>query len=205
MSLTNKWDVDCVLNILCKQDKEIVKALKRIKVIKTETLIFEDPYYDGTQWITKKFYVTGTAKENVITIDRNTSCENATVILYHEVWHTQQDKAKLDTFEKREYDAFYYTEKWTIERELPSQGVGLRKNRVDGSIIASWQGVVEYVHQHYPIPKTIPFPVGKTLEGKTILSDGTIRSPQKGDTFPTSKPTNQPTEEYIPPHKWQCP
>lgn len=211
-----KWDVPCVTKILCPNDKKIVEQLAQTTVTVADAIYFDDPYYDGTRWIPRRFLAGGTSDADAkqIGIMSGASCEEAATTFYHEIWHQNQPKTGM-TFEEREYDAYHQTEQWTIDRGLPSQsGDGsLRAKDAKGRVVPSRKGVEAHVHKHYPVPPKTkgtppPRPVGQDATGNTILSNGTKRPPRKGDTYPG--PEKVVDKRVIPPgttarpSPWKC-
>jgi len=207
---SKNWDIDCILEILCKKDKDVVKKAKKLNVSKVSPIIFDDPIFKNGKWTTEEFIAGGTASGKDIEMIEDMSCEEAATTIYHEVWHTDQ-KSGLSLADA-EYDAYYNTEKWTIKRGLPSQGSGLRTTNAKGETVASLGGAKDFVHRHYPVtPPTssgtpVPQVVGKSRDGtKVLLDNGTMRPVKEGDTFPADAPRNQPKKEKIPPDKFECP
>ncbi len=207
----SKWDLDCVLKILCKQDRDIVQKAQKLNVKKVGPTIFDDPVFKDGKWTTEEFIAGGTAQGSNVNIDENLSCEAAAVTIYHEVWHTDQESGM--SMVEAEYDAYYETEKWTIKRGLPGQGSGLRAKNTAGEVVASLQGAKDFVHKYYPVspPSSVGAPpppqiIGKTLDGKqVVLDDGSLRPVKDGDTFPADNPRNKPKEEQIPSKDFECP
>lgn len=212
-----KWDEDCVLKILCKNDKKVVDQLAKTKVTKADDIYFEDPYFDGKKWTTKKFPAGGSADPvaKEITVLSATSCEDAATTFYHEIWHQNQPPG-MGWPEPSEDDAYYNTEQWTIDRGLPSQGTGLRtKDPKTGKIVPDKKAIRKLVQNEYPSP---PPPVKGKPQPRPIAADKKknltkVRDPatgktswrpsKKGDTF--AGPEVRDNEKTIDPKKWKCP
>lgn len=221
LATSGNWDIDCILKILCKQDKDVVKKANKIKIVAVDPLIFDDPIYKNGKWTTKPFPAAGTQKQGEIQMVRNMSCEEAATTLYHEVLHSEQPNSM--SWPEKEYDAYKRTEEWTIKRGLPGQHPDFRK---PGSMPPGIQGpaqvvvdeaaIKKKVDDWYPIapPKTPGGPtppqvIGRTPNGKQVIVEDSTgkqwqRPVQEGDTFPASKPRNPPNEKQIPPKDIKC-
>ena len=203
------WTVDCVLKILCPKDKHVVGQLSKTKVNVADKIYFDDPYYDGKKWTTKRFDAGGvsSASNKEIGVMSGASCEDAATTFYHEIWHQNQSSAM--NFEQKEYEAYYETEKWTIERGLPSQSAGTKlRKKEKGKVVPDRKAIEKYVHDNYPVPKKTsgpppPRPVGRDAAGNTKMSDGTSRPPKKGDTYPG--PQQVVNQKTLPGSVWKCP
>src|SRR5688572_22355621 len=71
------WDVPCVLKLLCKKDKHVVKDLNKLNVSKFRSITFLDQHFDGKKWYTDPFAAGGTALGRNVTLLSGESCENA--------------------------------------------------------------------------------------------------------------------------------
>ncbi len=216
------WDIKCLLDILCKQDKNDVKKASKLNIVGVDPLVFDDPVYKGGSWTTKEFHAGGTQKAGEIQMVRNMSCEDAAVTLHHELLHSDQPNTM--SWPEKEYDAYKRTEEWAIQRGLPSQHADFRKSAPmlsgqfgPGAPVVDEAAIKRNVDKWYPftppaIPggPTPPQVVGRTADGKrVILQDSagnqSLRSVQEGDTFPANKPRNPPNEKQIPPKDFKCP
>lgn len=215
---TGKWDLKCLLSILCKKDKDVVNKASRTKITAVDPLVFDDPIYQGGKWTTKPFYAAGTQGGGKIQMVRDMSCEEAAVTLYHEVLHSEQPSSM--SWPEKEYDAYKRTEQWTVDRGLPGQNPDFRKAGsmppgVAGPppLVVDEGAIKQAVDRDYPIAPpsspggpTPPQVVGKTPDGKqVVLDNGTKRPVKEGDTFPADKPRNPPNEKQIPPKDLKCP
>lgn len=184
-------------------------TLSKTKVNVADAIYFDDPYYDGKQWTTRRFDAGGVSdsSKKEIGVMTNTSCEDAATTFYHETWHQGQPNSM--TFAEREYDAYYSTEQWTIDRGLPTQSSGGKfRKKEKGKVVADMQAIEKFVHKEYPVPpKTSgtppPHPIDKDAKGNTVLSDGTTRAPTKGDSYPGPKQVVNQRE--LPGSVWKCP
>ena len=218
----SKWNLKCLLDILCKQDPDIVKKAAKNKIVAVDPLIFDDPVFKGGRWTTKPFHAAGTQGGGTIQMVRSMSCEDAAVTVYHELLHSEQPATM--SWPEKEYDAYKRTEEWTIARGLPSQHSDFRvpgpmPSGVSGPppLVVDEAAVKRMVDAAYPIspPATPGGPVppqvvGRSADGKkVILQDSagnqTTRPVKEGDTFPAAKPRNPPNERAIPSKDWKCP
>ena len=210
------WTPECVKKILCPHDKAVIDQLRNTTINVADSITFHDPYYDGTKWTTKEFTAGGTssASEKRIGMLSGLSCTEAATTIYHEIRH-QNQPAKW-TQAQKEYDAYYSTEQWTIERGLPGDQNGtLRGKDQNGHVIASRGKVEALVQRDYSVPpKTTgpppPHPVDHDAAGNTVLSDGTTRKPKSGDRYYDPNPPVVVNERVIPPGNaktspWNCP
>jgi hypothetical protein len=214
-----RWDVAGVRKILCKKDQAIVKQLAKSKVETADEVWFDDPYFDGKTWTTKRFDAGGSADPGTksIMVLGDQSSEDAAITFYHEVWH-QNQPAGMGWPEPAEDDAYYNTELWTIERGLPSQGKGLRmKDPVTGKIVPNKKAIRKMVQKQYPSPPPPvagvkqPIPIGQrnTAAGpETEVQDPVTgatswRPSKKGDTY--AGPQKLKGYNKIDPADWSCP
>ncbi|MEN5208646.1 type VI secretion system tip protein TssI/VgrG [Stenotrophomonas terrae] len=201
------WKVADLLKLLCPDDKAVVDQLAQTDVQVADRIYFDDVYYDGTEWGTKRFEAGGTSStdDKVIGLLSGTSPEDAVNTVYHEIRHQNQPEDM--PWREKEEDAYYATEAWTIAKGLPGQGGDvLRTTNADGSVVPDRQAVRDLVNDHYPIPTSAngPIPVGHDKEsGQTILSDGSQRDPILGDTYPGEMVTEG--QRTIPKSVWKCP
>jgi len=213
------WDVSCVCKILCAKDKAVVGQLAKSTVETADEVWFDDPYFDGKAWTTKRFDAGGSAdpSSKSIMVMAEQSCEGAAITFYHEVWH-QDQPAGMGWPEPAEDDAYYGTERWTVERGLPSQGKGLRmEDPMTGKIVPNKKAIRKMVQSEYPSPPPPvgglkqPIPIGHrngAMGPETEVQDpatGTItwRPSKKGDTY--AGPQKIKGYKKIDPAKWTCP
>jgi hypothetical protein len=144
----------------------------------------------------------------------DTSCEGAAVTFYHEVWHQNQPTG-MGWPEPAEDDAYYNTERWTIDRGLPTQGSGLRTKDKSGKLVPDRTAIRNFVQAEYPSP---PPPISGVQQSVPISSDPAnnrtlVRDPvtgatswrasKVGDTF--AGPETRVGEKTIDSKQWKCP
>lgn len=151
-----KWDMDCVRDILCCKDADVISRAKTTQTVyKADQVFFDDPYFDGTNWTTKRFNAAGTAGGGEIMMLSSQSCEQAAITLYHEVWHTKQPSG-MGWPHPSEDDAYYNTELWTIEQGLPSQAnPPLRTTDSNGKVVPDKALIKKHVDEEYPQPTSV--------------------------------------------------
>jgi hypothetical protein len=196
-----------------------VDQLAKSRVETADEVWFEDPYFDGTSWTTKRFDAGGSADPGTKTIMvlANQSCEQAAITFYHEVWHQNQPPG-MGWPEPAEDDAYYNTELWTIQRGLPSQGAGIRtKDPKTARLSPDKSAIRTMVQREYPSPpppkagKKQPIPIGHRngIAGpETEVQDpvtGSIKwiPSEKGHTY--AGPQQISGYKKIESGKWKCP
>lgn len=194
-----------VLKVLCPKDKAVVDELAKTDVRVADEVVFDDQYYDGSQWTTRRFEAGGIQdpSNNRIVLLNGTPPESAATTLYHEVHHKGQDGSVL--WKDREIEAYTRTEQWAIDRGLPGQG-GLRKQVGDGRWVPDGDAIRRVVGD-YPISETRQGEspaLRKLPDGNVLLQDGSTRAPRRGDAFPAKVPTIT-GERSIPSSAWKCP
>jgi len=199
------WKQVEVLRLLCPEEKAVVDQLAKTNVEVADEVYFDDPYFDGEEWTTKRFQAGGfqDPSGNRIVLLSQGSAQDAATTLYHETVHQMQPADIM--WRERELDAYERTEAWTIERGFPGQG-GLRAKGVDGEWIPDKNAIRQLVDQEYPIKSATPggpVVIGRNAEGMAMLSDGTVRLPQKGDTYPAEQETMAGVRK-IPSSAWKC-
>jgi hypothetical protein len=211
-----KWDVPCILKILCKNDKKIVEQLAKTTVNTADEIYFEDNYFDGKAWTIKKFPAGGSANPAAkeITILTKASCEGAADTFYHEIWH-QNQPAGMGWPEPSEDDAYYNTELWLIERGLPGNPDLRTKDAKTGKVVPDKKAIRELVQKEYPGP---PPPVKGVPQPRPIDSDKaknltkvedpvtrktSWRPSKKGDIY--DGPEKRINPKTIKKSDWKCP
>ncbi|HLJ91417.1 MAG TPA: hypothetical protein VKZ53_31755 [Candidatus Angelobacter sp.] len=209
------WDVKCILKIMCPKDKKIVAQLAKTQVNTADEIYWDDPYFDGTKWTTRRFPGGGSADPvaKEITILNGTSCEDAADTFYHEIWHQNQPPG-MGWPEPAEDDAYYNTERWTIERGLPGRPE-LRTKDANGHVVPDAKKIRAFVQHEYPSPpppvagKKQPVPIGsdpaKNLTKVQDPDTGQVswRPSQKGDTF--GGPEQRINPKTVNASAWKCP
>lgn len=213
-----KWTVDAVRKILCKSDPKVVADLSRTKVTTADSIHYDDPYFDGKSWTTKRFEAGGSANPATkeIMVLSGTSAETAATTFYHEVWHQNQPKG-MGWPEPAEDDAYLHTEQWTIDHGLPGQqGDDLRMaDPVTGKVVPDPAAIRKFVQSEYPSPPPAvagvaqPVPVNadpvKNLTQVRDPNTGALswRPSVKGDTY--AGPEVKDNLQTIDPTQWKCP
>ena len=214
-SSSKNWTVKDMLKIFCKQDKKIVDQLAKTTVITADSIYFEDPYFDGKKWITKKFNAGGSADPHskTITILSGYSCESAADTFYHEIWHQNQPPG-MGWPHPSEDDAYYNTELWMIKRGIPGNP-DLRAKDAKGNIVPDKKAITKLVDNEYPAPPPpiagVPQPrpiASKKATNETLVRDPVSgktwwRSSKKGDTY--AGPQKMINKSIINKSDWKCP
>ncbi len=202
------WDKACLLKIFCPDDAAVVDQLAKTTLDVSDSITFDDPYYNGTRWTTKTFPAGGvsSSEDKRIGLLSGSSCEEAATTIYHEIRHQNQDPSL--SFAEKEYDAYTYTETWTIKKGFPSQADPnvMRTKDASGNTVANVDGIKGFVHDNYPVPPPgEDRVVGKAPNGDSIVTNGTDtwqRKPQRGDTYPG--PMKTKGEHVVKTSKWKC-
>jgi len=211
-----KWDVDCILKILCKNDKKIVDQLAKTTVTTLDDYYFNDPYFDGKKWTIKQFPAAGSSNSSKksISIRSDMTCEGAVDTFYHEIWH-QNQPAGMGWPEPSEDDAYYNTEQWLIDRGLPGNDSIRTKDPVTGKIVPDKKEIRIQVQKDYPGPpppvKGVPQP--KPIDKKTKTNETKVFDPVTGKTFwrPSKAgdtfdgPAVFVNKKVVDPKQWKCP
>jgi hypothetical protein len=197
-----EWTIAEVLKLLCPGDKDVVDDLAHTDVEIADRIYYDDPYYDGARWGTRRFDGGGSWDGEKLRVLTRGSAQEAASTIYHELVHKHQDSGM--SWQAMEVDAYYRTEQWAIDRGLPGNS-DLRATGEGGGVIADRAAITEFVQRAYPIPRDPvgPMPVGRTDSGDTILSNGATRAPQKGDTFAGTEQAEG--RRKIPGSIWKCP
>jgi hypothetical protein len=215
------WNVQCVLDILCKgdsQDRDVVKKLPRLTVLNREPKHVHYKTFHNGNWVDEGFDRGGSAQGTTIWINNNNNCEQAATTFFHEVTHTDQPASMPDS--QREYDAYYKTEEWRIKKGLPPWQPGFQKTVTDPNdpsktiVVPDRDAIKLQVDKDYgynpPTPAgggaAPPAIVGLTPDGtKVKFADGTPpRPPQEGDAYRLPD-TGGKVTETIDSSKWKCP
>lgn len=232
---TGKWDVACVLKLLCPKDSHIVSEIAKTNVKIYDPTCAPSHTYTGGQWtqpgdVCIQGYTIPGQPEIGISTDQ--SCEDVAATFVHEVRHRSPEQKKyMQQFKNAktqdfaaEYDSFYAEEQWRIDRKLP----GVLRETVNGIEVPSRKKIIQNVHDSYgfsippefggsgkPGDPPAPEVVGKTAKGNSITVDHTgkrhVRPPQEGDTYNDLPPNAQPTLKQVIPAQgagttpWKCP
>ena len=195
--------IKALLGVLCPQDKAFLQQLQArgVAITAYDEIYFDDPYYDGTQWTTRRFPAAGTASGTDIEIIRTGDAVEDASTLYHEGVHTGQSSSL--SRREREYDAFTKEEAWRISRGLPEGRPGFRTRNARGEPVPNLRAIRAYVNREYPgvtarpqrgnVPDEI---IGRTSTGRTVLqrADGSTytRNPRRGDSYPATTAVKKP-------------
>lgn len=206
-----KWDVPCVLKILCKKDKNVVALIRtKLELKKADQIYWMDHHFNGKKWVLKKFPGGGWASGNKVMILSKSTCKGAASTFYHEVWHTKQPPGM--NYCIAEKDAYYNTELWTIKRNLPGQlGGSMRTKDSKGNEIPDSKAINAVV-KTYPGchgPVTSPRPIGfDAKNNKTKVRDPVT----KKESWRKSKYCDSVAGSYheknvktVPKSSWKCP
>jgi len=206
---TGNWTQSCVLNILCQWNRSLVSQLRSSTVKKFDDIYWDDPYYGGTNWTTRRFNGGGFADPStrLIGLRSDANCVGAVDTLYHEVFH-QNQPAGLRTLVS-ETQAYRFTEAWLIARGLPGRPSFRILDPATGATVVSVSAVESFVRARYPGPTAVGGDqvIGRTPAGNSILQrpDGSTytRAPVAGDSYPGHMTVVN--EAIINPMTWVCP
>lgn len=210
-----------MLAVLCPGDKEFLAKLRARGVTVTgyDRIYWDDPYYDGTAWTTRRFEGGGStdgAGKNINMLT-NRSPESNAATLYHEGIHTGQPTTM--EWRDKEYEAYTLTEKWRIEHGMPPQDPSFRKQDASGNTVVDEDGVKKMVDEEYPgvtaappgAPASAPPErvVGRDAAGNSVVQRGNgttyTRPPRKGDSYPGPQVTEPPGGRVVNTAQLRCP
>ncbi len=203
------WNIPCVLGILCSQDKAVVAKLPLITVKVADAIFYDNPFYDGSSWTTKRFDAAGIFNrvQRLLMVLRKDDCPTVAFTFFHEVRHLNQ-AAGLDVV-SAETDAYLTTEQWSIDRGLPGRPSLRMEDPVTKKTVPDPAKIDTLVRDHYAGVAAVPGErvIGKTAAGHTQIRrpNGTTytRPPQAGDTFQAPRQVSNVTT--ISPAAWVCP
>jgi hypothetical protein len=209
------WQRD-MLKVMCPKDKVFLQQLRAsgVRITAYDRIYFDDPYYDGTQWTTKRFEAGGTTSGKRIDMIRSGNASNDASTIYHEGVHTQQKRGK--PWREQEYDAYTREDAWRLRRGLPPHHPSFRKKNAAGHEVTDTAAVHAYVDKHYPgVTSTSATGaaeeiVDKNSKGETVVrrADGTeySRPPKVGDSFSAPNSVTVPAGGVpIDMNTFQCP
>jgi hypothetical protein len=195
-----QWFKD-ILSKLCPDDKGLLDNLrnKGVNVTGYDKIYMDAPYYDGTQWTTRRLNASGMHYDDQIDLITTRPPGEMASTLYHEGIHAGQPNTM--TLSEKEYEAYTKTEEWRIKKGLPAKMP--RTTDSSGNTVPDTAKIRQYVDDQYP-NKYVPSATGGAPDrvvgndpatGNTILrrADGSEyqRPPQKGDTFQVA-PVKEP-------------
>ncbi len=193
---TGKWDMDCLLKILCKDDKDIVAKARKLEVTKA-TVVFDDQTFTNGKWVKTPWPAGGSASGNKIVIAENATCEAAASTVQHEVTHTEQPPG-MD-WGAAEVEAYTKGEEWAIKRGLPGRP-SLRTIDASGKTVVNPQAVNDLVYKKYPVgitnKQTRP-------DGEWVKDNGLWRKAKDGDSI--AGPQRLTNAQKIDPKEFKCP
>jgi len=188
------WDMDCLLEILCKKDKDVVRKAQNLEVTKAN-VFFDDLIYRSGKWVSNSAEWGGSANENKVVLSANTDCEGAADTIYHEVLHTEQPSSM--SWEAKEMEAYTKTEEWTIKRGLAGNS-DFRKIGVGGKVVPDTQAIFDMLHTEYPLGIT-----NKSADGKQVKDNGKWRPSKEGDKI--GGPQRLENAKKIDSSEFKCP
>ncbi|TWI27022.1 hypothetical protein [Paracoccus sulfuroxidans] len=147
------WDMACIRCIFCPDDAEVMsRARAHGEFWVYDEIYYDDPYFDGKAWITRRFHGGGFAYDDgngkkVVGLLRKVDCAAAAETIYHEMWHTAQPDTM--TPNEKEFDAYYNTELWTIRKGLSGRNY-LRMTDSYGNTLPDRDAITAYVNETYP-------------------------------------------------------
>jgi hypothetical protein len=203
------WNVPCVLGILCSQDKAVVAGLPLLTVKVADAIFYDNPFYDGTNWITRRFEAGGifNRQQRLLMVLRKDDCPTVAFTFFHEVRHLNQAPG-LDVV-TAETDAYLTTEQWSIDRGLPGRPSLRTEDPNTKKTVPDPTKIDQLVRDHYAGVSAVPGErvIGRTAAGKTEIRrpNGTTytRPPQTGDTYQAPRQVSNVTT--IAPAAWVCP
>jgi hypothetical protein len=200
----DKWIKDMKPYFSSPADKAFLDDLiaRGVTVTAYDRIYFDDPYYDGTKWTTKRFEAGGTAGgPTEVNILRGPNAANNASTLFHEGVHTSQPRSMA--WRDKEYDAYKKQDAWLIDHGLPPHHPSFRTTDPGtGKAVTNEAGIKAFVDKEYP-GVSVPGPGGTTERvvdkddrGNSVVerSDGTryTRPPRAGDSFPGPQMTEPP-------------
>lgn len=191
-----------VLAIMCPADRDFLTALRNrgVTVTAFDRIYFDDPYYDGANWITRRFEAGGSTLGTHINMIRDPVAATNAATIYHEGVHTGQPAAMA--WRDKEYEAYTLEEAWRETHGVPSHQADFRNVDALGHASPNVAAIRAFVDTNYPgvavagaggAPEQV---IDRTAGGNTILqrADGTTynRPPVLGDAYPGPEVTQPP-------------
>jgi len=181
-----------VMRYLCPDNAVLLADMQKkgAKVTLYNSIYFEDTWYDGSRWQTKRFDSSGTAQGKEIHLVMNGArTENAATIV-HEGTHFQQPAGM--SVGDSEYDAYAKEDAWRISKGMPAFDPSFRKAGPGGKPQTNMAGIRRYVDKNYP--NAAPRPAGASADPVVGQRNGNAvlrapngkkyeRAPQQGDSF----------------------
>src|SRR5262249_10293364 len=192
------WNPECVLDILCKQDKAVVTDLQKLTVKEADSISDTKWDFKDGAWASQPVHPTGMNQpdEGLVVITRAKPCAEAAQTLFHEARHQKQPPEIMQNKFNREMDAYLETEKWAIRRGLPEppRKESFRKqDPATGATVPNEEVIREFIIAHYGGPDAAGAEVvGHQEPNKTELKqpDGskTTRESLEGDSYLEMEP-----------------
>lgn len=171
-----------------------------VTVTAFDKIYFDDPFYDGTKWTTKRFDAGGTTLGTTVNIIRGSEAADNASTVFHEGVHTGQPDSM--EWRDKEYDAYTREDKWRMDHGLPPHDPSFRTTDADGKVVTDVAAVKAFVDREYPGVSvagpggTVEQVVGRDADGNSIVrkADGTeySRPPKAGDSYPGDEVTEPP-------------
>jgi hypothetical protein len=203
------WTPACVRSVICQWSPHTIEVLRtRITLKSFDSISWADEQWDGASWVPAPFpgggYNTGT-EIGVL----NSSCEEMSETLYHEVLHAEQPTRQRTTLERESY-AYRIGEEFSIAMGLGGRP-SLRSTDAQGRQFADPAKVGAFVATEYP---SVPAGGGgdeiiakAAAVGQVVVQrpNGTTytRAASVGEKVPGPRST---TNEVLHPRAaWTCP
>jgi len=206
------WNEECVMGILCTQDKAVVAALPSLTVLKTPQVTEYYWSYDGAAWNlkTKDHAAFSSSAKKIIGFKLDKDCGFAASSMIHEVKH--QGQPANWTIVEKEKDAYTFEEQWTIDRGIPGRSA-FREPKAGGGEQVKTAEIQNYVVSHYSGATSVAGEevTGHAADGKTEVTkaDGStyMRPPQLSDSHQDVPQTEAAliNSPKVDPKKWVCP
>lgn len=211
-----QWTQD-ILKVMCPADKAFLQQLKAsgVKIKVYDDIYFDDPYFDGHKWTTKRFPAGGTTQGKSVELKRTGNPATDASTIYHEGVHTQQPRGMQPR--DAEYEAYTREDAWRLARNLPPRIPGFRTTNAAGQVVTDPAAVRKFVDTKYP-GVTVASPtggapdriIGRKPNGDTVLerANGTqySRPARAGDTYESNTSVTKPPNGYaLDMAKLQCP
>jgi len=208
------WDEECVLGILCSEDKKVVSQLPSLDVKKMERIDVKQWKFDGKTWTSQIVHPVGVNKpdDKLVGIIKSTDCNSAAQTFFHEVRHQNQTEDVRKTHYTMEVDAYTETEKWAIARGLPetSSSESLRSTDPRSGVQSpSAKAIEKKVTRIYGGPTDVADEEVKGHEGANttlveVNGKADKRQSKEGDKYLEEPPTFA-GEKPLDRNKWKCP
>ena len=198
----DKWLKDMKPFFSSPADKAFLDDLiaRGVTIKAYDRIYFDDPYYDGTKWTTKRFEAGGTTGKTDVNIIRQPNAADNASTIFHEGTHTGQPSSM--SWRDKEYDAYTKEDAWRMSHGLPPHDPSFRTTDGTGKTVTDVAAVKAFVDKEYPGVSvagpggTVEQVVGRDAKGQSIVerSDGTqyTRPPKAGDSYPGPEITEPP-------------